>query len=97
MRVRSGPCQEQFEDNWKGLSAQGGARLEGQQETGYHQGSCHHPRGTRDNRKKGSLELYQSCGTSWKEAKLESGLPGEKSMASDVQMTPPLWQKAKKN
>ena len=28
--------------------------------------------------------------------KLESRLPGEKSMTSDMQMTPPLWQKAKK-
>ena len=29
--------------------------------------------------------------------KLESGLPGEVSIASDMQMTPPLWQKVKKN
>ena len=29
--------------------------------------------------------------------KLESRLPGEISITSDVQMTPPLWQKAKKN
>ena len=28
---------------------------------------------------------------------LESGLPGEISITSDTQMTPPLWQKAKKN
>ena len=26
--------------------------------------------------------------------KLESGLPGETSINSDMQMTPPLWQKA---
>ena len=29
--------------------------------------------------------------------KLESRLPGEISIASDIQMTPPLWQKAEKN
>ena len=31
------------------------------------------------------------------EAQLESRLPGEISIASDMQMTPPLWQKVKKN
>ena len=29
--------------------------------------------------------------------KLESRLPGEISVTSDMQMTPPLWQKAKKS
>ena len=29
--------------------------------------------------------------------KLESRLPGEISITSDMQMTPPLWQKAKKS
>ena len=29
--------------------------------------------------------------------KLESRLPGEISITSDMQMTPPLWQKMKKN
>ena len=29
--------------------------------------------------------------------KLESRLPGELSINSDMQMTPPLWQKVKKN
>ena len=29
--------------------------------------------------------------------KLESRLPGEISITSDVQMRPPLWQKVKKN
>ena len=29
--------------------------------------------------------------------KLESGLLGEISITSDMQMTPPLWQKEKKN
>ena len=33
----------------------------------------------------------------WKKHKLESRLPGEISMTSDMQMTPPLWKKAKKN
>ena len=31
------------------------------------------------------------------EAQLESRLPGEISITSDMQMTPPLWQKAKRN
>ena len=40
--------------------------------------------------------------TSWEmpgymKHKLESRLPGEISITSDMQMTPPLWQKAKKN
>ena len=30
------------------------------------------------------------------EAQLESRLPGEISITSDMQMTPPLWQKVKK-
>ena len=33
----------------------------------------------------------------WKKHKLESGLPGEISITSDMQMTPPLWQKVKRN
>ena len=32
----------------------------------------------------------------WMKHKLESRLPGELSITSDRQMTPPLWQKAKK-
>ena len=32
----------------------------------------------------------------WMKQKLESRLPGEKSITSGMQMTPPLWQKAKK-
>ena len=31
----------------------------------------------------------------WMRHKLESRLPGEMSIISDMQMTPPLWQKAK--
>ena len=33
----------------------------------------------------------------WKKHKLESRLLGEISIASDMQMTPPLWQKVKRN
>ena len=31
------------------------------------------------------------------EAQLESRLPGEISIMSDMQMTPPLWQRVKRN
>ena len=33
----------------------------------------------------------------WGKHKLESRLPGEISITSDMQMTPPLWQKVKRN
>ena len=33
----------------------------------------------------------------WTKHKLESRFPGEISITSDIQMTPPLWQKVKKN
>ena len=33
----------------------------------------------------------------WMKHNLESRLLGEISITSDMQMTPPLWQKAKKN
>ena len=33
----------------------------------------------------------------WKKHKLESRLPGEISIISDMQMTPPLFQKVKRN
>ena len=33
----------------------------------------------------------------WKKHKLESRLPGEILVTSDMQMTPPLWQKVKRN
>ena len=32
----------------------------------------------------------------WMKNKLESRLPGEISVTSDMQMAPPLWQKTKK-
>ena len=33
----------------------------------------------------------------WLKPKLESRILGEISIISDIQMTPPLWQKSKKN
>ena len=33
----------------------------------------------------------------WMKHELESRLPGEISITSDMQMTPPLWQKVKRN
>ena len=33
----------------------------------------------------------------WMKHKLESRFPGEISVTSDMQMTPPLWQKVKRN
>ena len=33
----------------------------------------------------------------WMKHKLESRFPGEIAIISDMQMTPPLWQKAKRN
>ena len=33
----------------------------------------------------------------WRKHKLESRLPGEIPITSDMQMTPPLWQKVKRN
>ena len=33
----------------------------------------------------------------WMNHKLELRLPGEISITSDMQMTPPLWQKVKRN
>ena len=33
----------------------------------------------------------------WRKHKMESRLPGEISITLDMQMTPPLWQKAKRN
>ena len=33
----------------------------------------------------------------WMKHKLESTLPGKISITSDMQMTPPLWKKEKKN
>ena len=38
-------------------------------------------------------EEYIMRNTGWKKHKLESRFPGEISITSDMQMTPPLWQK----
>jgi len=38
---------------------------------------------------------YTTQNTDWMKHKLESRLPGEISITSDMQMTPPLWQKVK--
>ena len=40
---------------------------------------------------------YIMRNTGLEEAQLESRFPGEISITSDMQMTPPLWQKVKKN
>ena len=43
-----------------------------------------------------NLYAYTSCKIlGWKKRKLESGLPGETSRISDMQVPPHLWQKAK--
>ena len=47
------------------------------------------------------FSTYTQCTSykmpSWMKHKLESRLPGEISITSDMQMAPPLWQKVKKN
>ena len=46
------------------------------------------------------FNIYAECimkNAGLDEAQLESRLPGEISVTSDMQMTPPLWQKAKRN
>ena len=44
------------------------------------------------------FNLYASCEMlGWMKHKLESRLSGEISVTSDMQMTPPLWQKAKRD
>ena len=41
---------------------------------------------------------YTSCEMlGWRKHKLESILPGEISITSDMQVTPPLWQKVRRN
>ena len=40
---------------------------------------------------------YIMRNTGLEEDKLESRLPGEISITSDMQMTPPVWQKVKRN
>ena len=40
---------------------------------------------------------YIMRNTGWKKHRLESRWPGETSITSDMQLTPPLWQKVKKS
>ena len=59
--------------------------------------------------KKGNAKECSNCHTialishtskvmpGWMKHELESRLPGEISITSDRQMTPPLWQKVKRN
>ena len=44
-----------------------------------------------------NLTYMQSIMPGWMKHKLESRLSGEISTTSDMQMTPPLWQKVKRN
>ena len=44
-----------------------------------------------------SMQSTSSEMLGWIKHKLESRLPGETSITSDMQMKSPLWQKAKKN
>ena len=41
--------------------------------------------------------IMRNAGLEETQAKLESRLPGEISITSDMQMTAPLWQKVKRN
>ena len=41
--------------------------------------------------------FFNTPSKGWKKRKLGSRLPGEISITSDIQMTPPLWQKVKRN
>ena len=41
--------------------------------------------------------VYITETVGWMKHKLKSWLPGEISITSDMQMTPPLWQKVKRN
>ena len=54
--------------------------------------------GTMDWFKIGKGTQSTSCEVpGWMKHKLKSGLPGEILITSDMQMTPPLWQKMKNN
>ena len=41
------------------------------------------------------MHIYLDSKLGWMKHKLESRLLGEISVTSDIQMTPPLWQKVK--
>ena len=72
-------------------------KIDGEQQTGSKLGkeytkavSCHPACLT-------SLQSTSCKMLGWMKHKLESRLPGEISITSDMQMTPPLWQKVKRN
>ena len=44
-----------------------------------------------------SMQSTSSETLGWRKLKLESRFPGEIPITSDMQMTPPLWQKVKRN
>ena len=44
-----------------------------------------------------SMQITSCKMIGWMKHKLESRLPGEISITSDMQMIPPLWQKANRN
>ena len=71
--------------------------LDMEQQTGYKSGKgyvkfvyCHPAYLT-------SMQSMSQDTLGWMKHKLESRLPGEISITSEMQMTPPLWQKVKKN
>ena len=69
------------------MKQQTGSKLE----TEYFKAVCHHL---------AYLTYMQSTSCAmpgWMKHKLESGLPGEISITSDMEMAQPLWQKANKN
>ena len=70
-----------------GMEQQTGSKL-GKE---YVKAVCYHP-GYLTYMQKVSCEIR-----GWMKQQLESRLPGEISITSDMEITPPLWQKAKRN
>ena len=76
--------KQQLKPEWE---QQTGSKLQKE----YIKAVCCHP---------GYLTYMQSTSCErpgWIKHKLESRLPGEISITSDLQMVPPLWQKVKRN
>jgi len=76
--------KQQLKPEWE---QQTGSKLQKE----YIKAVCCHP---------GYLTYMQSTSCErpgWIKHKLESRLPGEISITSDMQMVPPLWQKVKRN
>ena len=69
-----------------GMEQQTGSRLEKEYKAVY----CHSAYLT-------SMHSISCEMPGWMKHKLESRLPGEIAITSDRQMTPPLWQKVKRN